>query len=135
MNKNYFAPGANYYDNHREITINNPGTNAADLLRAALAEDVEPVQEVKKAHTKSALPFLVLDKLTELGTYTLEEFDEKYHKAVKGGAPKLAKFLKRYNELEVFDFEDRNKKEIFEDMKSFFGDEMDFGYPNFAAYY
>ena len=42
-NKNYFAPGANYYDNHKEITINNPGNNAADLLRSALAEDVEPV--------------------------------------------------------------------------------------------
>ena len=46
MNKNYFAPGANYYDNHREITINNPGSNSVDLLRAALAEDVEPVQDV-----------------------------------------------------------------------------------------
>ncbi len=46
MNKNYFAPGANYYDNHKEITINNPGSNSIDLLRAALAEDIQPVQEV-----------------------------------------------------------------------------------------
>ena len=43
MNKNYFAPGANYYDNHKDVTINNPGANSVDLLRAALAEDVEPV--------------------------------------------------------------------------------------------
>jgi hypothetical protein len=42
--KNYFAPGSNYYDHHREITFNNPGSNAVDLLRAALAEDVEPIQ-------------------------------------------------------------------------------------------
>ena len=125
-----------YNDHSTEYNIDARGNKDIDaLIRACNAEDVTPEQEVKKAHTKSALPFLVLDKLTELGTYTLEEFDEKYHKAVKGGAPKLAKFLKRYNELEVFDFEDRNKKEIFEDMKSFFGDEMDFGYPNFAAYY
>lgn len=125
-----------YNDHSTEYNIDARGNkDIASVIRACNAEDVTPVQEVKKAHTKSALPFLVLDKLTELGTYTLEEFDEKYHKAVKGGAPKLAKFLKRYNELEVFDFEDRNKKEIFEDMKSFFGDEMDFGYPNFAAYY
>ena len=33
-----------YNDNHREYHINNPGANAADLLRAALAEDVEPIQ-------------------------------------------------------------------------------------------
>ena len=45
MNKNYFAPGANYYDTHKEVTINNPGANSVDLLRAALAEDVEPVVE------------------------------------------------------------------------------------------
>ncbi len=45
MNKNYFAPGANYYDNHKEVTINNPGANSVDLLRAALAEDIEPVVE------------------------------------------------------------------------------------------
>ena len=45
MNKNYFAPGSNYIDNHREITFNNPDVNSVDLLRAALAEDVEPVVE------------------------------------------------------------------------------------------
>jgi len=45
MNKNYFAPGANYYDNHKDITINVNGANPVDLLRAALAEDVEPVVE------------------------------------------------------------------------------------------
>ena len=45
MNKNYFAPGSKYYDNHSEITINNPGPNAAELLRTALAEDIEPIEE------------------------------------------------------------------------------------------
>ena len=134
MNKNYFAPGANYYDNHKEVTINNPGANSVDLLRAALAEDVSPVQEQKPA-SKTALPFFVPAKLAELGTHTEEEFDGLYHDAVQGGAPKLAKFLKHYKELEVFDTKDLNKKEIFEELKAYFGDELNFGYPNFAAYY
>jgi len=140
MGKTYIQIGTyndNSQDHHKEMTVNVSGnTNVNELVRTFFSEveDItpEPVHEVKK---KSSLPFLVLDKLSELGTYTLEEFDAEYHKAVKGGAPKLAKFLKHYNELQVFDFEDRNKKEIFEDMKAFFGDEMDFGYPNFAAYY
>ena len=135
MNKNYyFAPGANYYDHHKDITINNPGTNAADLLRAALAEDVEPVQEEKPVRS-SVLPFLVPEKLAALGTYTADEFDALYHDAVKGGAPKLAKFIKHYKELEVFDTKGYNKKETFEVLKAYFGAELDFGYPNFAAYY
>ena len=102
--------------------------------QAAPAEDVQPVQEEKPA-TKTSLPFFVPAKLAELGTYTEEEFDGLYHDAVKGGAPKLAKFIKHYKELEVFDTKDLNKKETFEELKAFFGDELNFGYPNFAAYY
>ena len=134
MNKHYFAPGSNYYDHHRDITINVNGANPTDLLRAALAEDVSPVQEQKPA-PKAALPFFVPAKLAELGTHTEEEFDGLYHDAVQGGAPKLAKFLKHYKELEVFDTKDLNKKQIFEELKAYFGAELDFGYPNFAAYY
>lgn len=33
----------NYHDHHRDITINVNGANPADLLRAALAEDIEDV--------------------------------------------------------------------------------------------
>lgn len=135
MNKNYFAPGANYYDHHKDITINVPaGTNPADLIRAALAEDVQPVQEEKPA-TKTSLPFFVPEKLAALGTYTEDEFVTMYHDAVKGGAPKLAKFIKHYKELEVFDTGDLNKKETYEELKAYFGAELDFGYPNFAVYY
>ena len=78
---------------------------------------------------------MVIDKLTELGTYSILEFEALYHQAVKGGAPKLAKFLKHYTDLNVLDTKDLNKKETFEKLKAFFGDELEFGYPNFAAYY
>lgn len=97
-------------------------------------EDITPIQE-EKPMEKNNLPFLVPAKLAELGTYSISEFETIYHDAVKGGAPKLAKFLKHYRELEVFDTKDLNKKETFEELKAYFGDELDFGYPNFAAYY
>ncbi len=99
-----------------------------------VCEDVTPVQEEKPA-AKNSLPFFVPEKLAALGTHSEEEFGSMYHDAVQGGAPKLAKFLKHYKELEVFDTKDLNKKETFEELKAYFGDELDFGYPNFAAYY
>lgn len=45
MNKNYFAPGAVYNDNHKEFTFNTSASNAAEILKTALAEEVSPVEE------------------------------------------------------------------------------------------
>ena len=133
-NNNYYNFGTINNDHSKHVTINASGVNVNDIVRSFLAEDVQPVQEEKPA-TKTSLPFFVPAKLAELGTHTEEEFDGLYHDAVKGGAPKLAKFLKHYKELEVFDTKDLNKKETFEELKAYFGDELNFGYPNFAAYY
>lgn len=123
-----------YIDNSREYNIDARGKDLASVMRALDAEDVTPVQETKPA-AKSTLPFFVPEKLAALGTYTEDEFNTMYHDAVQGGAPKLAKFLKHYRELEVFNTKGYNKKETFEELKAYFGDELDFGYPNFAAYY
>ena len=138
MSKYNYAPGAIHIDHHKDLNIDVKSVDDAIRLMSAFmsdnAEDVEPVHEDKPA-SKSTLPFLVPAKLAALGTYTEEEFDAMYHDAVKGGAPKLAKFLKHYKELEVFDTRDLNKKETFEELKAYFGDELDYGYPNFSAYY
>ena len=97
-------------------------------------EENTPVQEVEPEQ-KQTLPFLVPEKLTELGTYSILEFEVLYHEAVKGGAPKLAKFIKHYRELKVLDTKGLNKKETFEQLKAFFGDELNYDYPNFTAYF
>ena len=83
----------------------------------------------------SAVPFLVPDKLNELGTYSISELEALYHDAAKAGAPQLVKFIKHYRELEVLNTDGYNKKQTFEELKAFFGSEISFGYPNFAAYY
>ena len=116
--------------NDCNVTIHNGQTTVQT------PEDVTPiVQEEKSSQKNSTLPFLVPEKLAALGTYSEEEFDTMYHDAVKGGAPKLAKFIKHYRELEVFNTKGYNKKETFEELKAYFGDELNFGYPNFAVYY
>lgn len=113
---------------------NNDSKKEATKNTKPVCEDVTPVQEEKPA-AKKPLPFFVPEKLAALGTYTEEEFESMYHDAVQSGAPKLAKFIKHYRELEVFDTKDLNKKDTYEELKAYFGDELDFGYPNFAAYY
>ena len=83
----------------------------------------------------STYPFVNSDKLAELGTYTIAEFESDYRKAAAGGAPKLAKFLKRYSGLHVLDFDDLDKKEIFSILQAFFPDEIKYGYTNFTIYF
>ena len=138
MSKNNIYIGTlndNSQDHSKHVTVHVPaGTDVSSLVRTFFAEDVTPVQE-EKPTAKKPLPFFVPEKLAALGTYTEEEFESKYHEAVQSGAPKLAKFIKHYIELEVFDTKDLNKKDTYEELKAYFGDELDFGYPNFAAYY
>ena len=80
-------------------------------------------------------PFVVPSKLAELGTYTAEEFEAAYRQVAAQGAPKFAKFLKHYNGLGVLDFDDNDKKQIFEILKAFFPTEIKYGYTNFTIYF
>ena len=92
-----------YHDNSTEYNIDARGNNdIASIIRNCNAEDVttERVQE-EKNNPSVSLPFFVPNKLHELGTYTEQEFEKMYHDAVKGGAPKLAPFLKHYRDLSV----------------------------------
>lgn len=136
MSNNYIHIGTlndHSQDHSKHVTINAPGADVASLVRSIFAEDIEPVQTQKE--TPSDLPFLVVSKLQELNLYTLQAFEDKYRKAVRSDAKTLASFIKKYSELEVLDVKERNKKQIFEELKAYFGAELDFGYPNFAAYY
>ena len=141
MSKPTFINSSVVYNDHStEYNIDARGkADIPSIIRACDAQEVtpEPATETpaEKPRKATTLPFLVVDKLNELGTYTIEEFEQKYHKAVKGGAPQLANFLKRYSELKVFNLEGYSKRATYDELKDFFGDEMDFGYTNFTLYY
>ena len=125
-----------YHDNSKEYNIDARGKDLSSVIRACQAEDIVSVEEVNTASPQQTeLPFFVPDKLKELGTYTAEEFEEKYREAVKAGAPQLAKFLKFYKKLEVLKMDGYNKRATYDILKAFFGDDLAFGYPNFTAYY
>ena len=134
MSKNYINHIGTYNDNSKSITINGAGLNVSDLVRSFMAEDVEEVKSEPAAQS-SDLPFLVLEKLKELNLYTLEKFEEMYRKAVKGDAKTLAKFLKKYSELQVLDFQGKDKKQILTILQERFPEDITYGYTNFATYF
>lgn len=129
----YNAPIYNY---NAPVSITNnyytqPPTAETHQRQETSVEDIEQVA----TEPQSALPFFVPEKLAELGTATAEEFDALYHNAVQAGAPKLATFIKHYRGLQVLNTKGYNKKKTYEQLKAYFGEELGFGYANFAAYY
>ncbi len=122
-----------YNDNSREYNIDAHGKDLASVMRAIDAEDITPTEAEEV--TPSDLPFLVVSKLQDLNLYSLQEFEGMYRKAVEGDAKTLASFLKKFRDLQVLDVKGKNKKQIFAELKDFFGDRIDYNYPNFAAYY
>ena len=130
--------------NVEQMTINMSGgtlVQHADLVQASGDVRVDRPDSLSVAPHNSAeipsstYPFVNPTKLAELGTYTIVEFESDYRKAAASGAPKLAKFLKRYGDLHVLDFGDLDKKEIFGILQAFFSDEIKYGYTNFTIYF
>jgi len=92
-------------------------------------EDVTPIVE------HAPCPFLVPDKLTELGLYSLEQFETKFREAAESDAKTLAAFLKKYRQMGVLDFKGYSKKQIFTYIRAHFPTMRKYGYDNFVAYF
>lgn len=134
----------NYKDNHREYNIHTSGNNIADIIRQCNAEDIQ-AEEVKNDDTmcannahvtpKQPLPFLVPEKLAELGIYSISEYERMYRQAVESDAKVLAAFLKKYRDMKVLDFRNYTKKQIFTRLHECFPTMRQYGYDNFVAYF
>ena len=97
--------------------------------RTATIEDVTPIVEHEPC------PFLVPERLTELGLYTMEQFETMFREAVESDAKTLAAFLKKYKQLCVLDFKGMGKKQIFVTLRAYFPTMRRYSYRNFIAYF
>ena len=70
--KNYYNFGTINNDNSRHVTIDARGANVADIIRAALAEDVEPNQEEKPVSNTEHFPYLTKKCFDENRVNTVE---------------------------------------------------------------
>ena len=73
----------------------------------ATVEDVAPEGE------RATCPFLVVEKLSELGLYTQEQFEVLFREAAEKDAKTFSLFLKKYRQLGVLNFRGYDKKQIF----------------------
>ena len=93
------------------------------------------VEEVTPIESHAPCPFLVPEKLTELGLYTLEKFETMFREAAESDAKTLAAFLKKYKQLGVLDFKGMDKKQIFARLQAYFPTMRQYSYRNFIAYF
>ena len=122
----------NTQDNHREMTVNvSKDADVSELIRAFMGDS----KQQNNPKQNLTFPFIVPQKLEELGLYTLEEFQCMYREAVEGNAKTLASFLKKYHDLHVLDFEGKNKKQIFSTLQAFFPNQIKYEYNNFLSYF
>ena len=92
-------------------------------------ENVTPIVE------HAPCPFLVPDKLTELGLYSLEQFETMFREAAESDAKTLAAFLKKYRQMGVLDFKGMDKKQIFAELRACFPTMKRYSYSNFIYYF
>lgn len=98
-------------------------------MHPSCAEDVTPIV----AH--APCPFLVPNRLAELGLYTPEQFETMFREAAESDAKTLAAFLKKYKQLGVLDFRGKDKKEIFAELQAYFPSMKHYSYRNFTVYF
>ena len=127
-----FIAGDNF-DIHDNQSVNiyqgQQSPTTTPTASTATVEDVTPIVE------HAPCPFLVPDKLSELGLYSLEQFETMFREAVESDAKTLAAFLKKYRQMGVLDFKGYSKKQIFTYIRAYFPTMRKYGYDNFVAYF
>ena len=93
------------------------------------------VEEVTPIESHTPCPFLVPEKLTELGLYSLEQFESMFREAAESDAKTLALFLKKYRQMGVLDFKGKDKKQIFAELRACFPTMKRYSYSNFIYYF
>ena len=97
--------------------------------------DIVTVEDVTPIEKHIPCPFVVTEKLTDLGLYSLEQFEIMYREAAESDAKTLATFLKKYRQMGVLDFKGKDKKQIFAILRSSFPSMKQYSYRNFIEYF
>ena len=127
-----FIAGDNFdiHDNHSvNIYQGQQSPTNTPTASTATVENVTPIVE------HAPCPFLVPDKLTELGLYSLEQFETMFREAAESDAKTLAAFLKKYRQMGVLDFKGMDKKQIFAELRACFPTMKRYSYSNFIYYF
>ena len=134
----YFHFDGNYYagdhiDIHDNQSVNiyqgQQSNTTPPTTSPTTTEEITPIVE------HAPCPFLVPEKLTELGLYTPEQFESMFREAAESDAKTLATFLKKYRQMGVLDFKGKDKKQIFAELRACFPTMKRYSYSNFIYYF
>ena len=131
----YFHFDGNYYAGDHIDIHNNQSVNIYEGQQPPTSSSNTCVEDVTPIEPHEPCPFLVPEKLTELGLYTLDQFETMFRKAAEDDAKTLAAFLKKFRKLGVLDLHGYSKKQIFNRIKVYFPSMRRYGYDNFVAYF
>ena len=106
----------NYYDHHKEVTING-ATNAAEIVRNFMAEDVEPVQDEQEPQTEY---FRYITKLA-IEQKRAEIVDAEIRAACRGTAEMLWRTLWNNENLGYVEVEYTDATTLYRDIEKRYG--------------
>lgn len=116
-NNNYYNFGTINNDNSRHVNIDARGANVADIIRAALAEDVEPVQEKPNGNT-NYFPYLTKKCIEQKRVDTVEA---EIQAARKGTAEDMWRTLWNNENLGYLEVEHINATTLYRDIENWYG--------------
>ena len=131
----YFHFDGNYYAGDHIDIHDNQSVNIFQGQQPSTSSSNTCVEDVTPIEPHEPCPFLVPEKLTELGLYTPDQFETMFRKAAEDDAKTLAAFLKKFRKLGVLDLHGYSKKQIFNRIKAYFPSMRRYGYDNFVAYF
>lgn len=126
MSKNYINHIDTYNDNSKSITINGTSVNINDLVRSFMAEDVEPVEEIKPQ--MSLFPCITKTAYDEGKAQQVEN----ELRSASISAPKLVKAIRTNEALGYLDTQNLSSVELYELLDEHFG--LSFKPRNFSKY-
>lgn len=95
----------------------------------------DAVEDISPEGERTTCPFLVAEKLSELGLYTQEQFEVLFREAAEKDAKTFSLFLKKYRQLGVLNFRGYDKKQIFAILQASFPSMKQYTYRNFVEYF
>ena len=126
----------NYFGKDAKIQIMSMEGQALEPAREVTGDGLEvsgiPLGDAFPMEEKMC-PYLDLKKIEDTGLMSADEVEDKIREAVlKKQARYRVALLKKY-EMLYLDFGKDDKKTIYNSLKSFFGDDIKYKYPNFIT--
>ena len=89
----------------------------------------------QQADNEELCPYIQVERLNEVGTYTPEQFNRLLQQEATQQAPQFAKFLHKHEKSGYMNFGNHNKQQVFDTLRAYCPKMRQYTYGNFALYF